>query len=163
VFYNYIGYVFAVPLNWVFLPHISLVALSAYTFISLLASIDGDSVYERLKGAVPENFAGGVLAGLGLLFMMRVIGVFVGAVLNDVDLPQTELAVNIADFFITPAWIIGGIQLWRRQTFGYVTGLGFLFQGSMLFIALISFLLLQPLLTSAPFATVDVLVIFVRG
>jgi hypothetical protein len=163
VFYNYIGYVFAVPLNWAFLLHLSLAVLSAYTFVSLLASIDGENVHQRLNGAVPEKFAGGVLAGLGLLFMMRGIAVLVGAVFNDVDLPRTELAVNIADFFITPAWIISGIQLWRRQTIGYVTGLGFLFQGSMLFIALIVFLLLQPLLTNAPFAIVDVLVILGMG
>jgi len=163
VFYNYIGYVFAIPLNWAFLLHIILVVLSVYTFIGLLASIDGESVYQRLNGAVPEKFAGGVLAGLGLLFMMRVIGVFAGAVFNDVDLPKTVLAVNLADFFITPAWIISGIQLWRRQTIGYVTVLGFLFQGSMLFIALIIFLLLQPFLTNAPFAVVDVLVILVMG
>jgi hypothetical protein len=162
-FYNYIGYVFAIPLSWAFLLHITLAVLSVYTFISLIASIEGKSVHQRLNGAVPEKFAGGVLAGLGLFFMMRVIGVFAGAVFHNVDLPKTELAVSIADFFITPAWIISGIQLWRRQTFGYVTGLGFLFQGSMLFIALIIFLLLQPLLTNAPFAIVDVIVILVMG
>lgn len=163
VFYNYISYIFAAPLTWAFLLHLSLAVLSAYTFISLMASIDGESVCQRLNGAVPEKFAGGVLAGLGLLFMLRVIGILAGTIFNGTDLPRTELAVNIADFFITPAWIIGGIQLWRRQIFGYVTGLGFLFQGSMLFVALIIFLLLQPLLTNAPFAMVDVIVIFVMG
>jgi len=163
VFYNYIGYIFAAPLTWAFLLYLLLVVLSAYTFNSLIASIDGGSLSQKLTGAVPEKFAGGVLVGLGLLFMLRVIGVIVGAIFNGTDLPRTELGVNIADFFISPAWIIGGIQLWRRQTFGYVTGLGLLFQGSMLFIALIIFLLLQPLLTNAPFAIVDIIVIFVMG
>ena len=163
VFYNYIGYIFAVPLTWAFVLHLLLTVLSIYTFISLIASIDGEIVHQRLIGAVPEKFAGGVLVGLGLLFILRVIGVLAGAIFNDTHLPTTELAVNIADFFISPAWIIGGIQLWRRQTFGYVTGLGLLFQGSMLFIALIIFLLLQPLLTNAPFAIVDVIVILVMG
>jgi len=163
VFYNYVGYIFATPLTWVFLLYLPLVVMSAYTFISLITSIDGEHVSHMLNGAVPEKFAGGVLAGLGLLFILRVISVLVGAVVNGTDLPKTELAVNIADFFIAPAWIIGGIQLWRRQTFGYVTGLGLLFQGSMLFVALIIFLLLQPLLTNAPFAIVDVIVVFVMG
>ena len=112
---------------------------------------------------MPERFAGGVLAGLGLLFLLRVIGVMVGALTSGTSLAETELAVNIADFLTTPAWVIGGILLWKRKEFGYVTGLGLLFQGSMLFIALIIFLLLQPLLTSAPFAFTDVLVIFVMG
>lgn len=163
VFYNYIGYVFASPLTWAFLLHLLLAVFSAYTFISLLANIDGESVSQRLTGTVPEKFAGGVLAGLGLLFTLRVIGVLVGVIINGTDLPRTELAVNTADFFISPAWIISGVQLWRRQQFGYVTGLGLLFQGSMLFIALIIFLLLQPLLTSAPFAIVDIVVILVMG
>jgi len=163
VFYNYIGYVFAAPLTWTFILYLLLAVLSSYTFISLIASINGENVSQGLNGAVPEKFAGSVLVGLGLLFMLRVIGVLAGAIFSDTDLPRTELAVNIADFFISPAWIIGGIQLWRRQAFGYVTGLGLLFQGSMLFVALIIFLLLQPLLTSAPFAIVDVIVVFVMG
>ena len=163
VFYNYIDYVFAAPLKWTIILYLLLAVLSSYTFISLVARIDGENVSQRLSGAVPDKFTGGVLVGLGLLFMLRVIGVLASAIFSDADLPRTELAVNIADFFISPAWIIGGIQLWRRQAFGYVAGLGLLFQGSMLFVALIIFLLLQPLLTSAPFAVFDVIVVFVMG
>jgi len=163
VFYNYTAYVFAMPLNWAFLLHLILVVLSMYTLIGLIANIDRKAVQQRLSGSVPEKFAGGVLAGLGLLFSLRVIGIIVNAIANGTLLAETELAVNIADFLTIPAWIIGGILLWRRQAFGYVTGLGLLFQGSMLFIGLIIFLLLQPILTSAPFALVDVVVIFVMG
>ena len=59
--------------------------------------------------------------------------------------------------------MIGGILLWRRKPLGYVTGAGLLFQASMLFIGLIVFLLLQPLLTAAPFALVDTVVTFILG
>jgi hypothetical protein len=163
VSYNYIAYAFAMPLNWAFLLHLVLVALSVYTLIGLIADIDGSLVQQRLRGAVPERFAGGVLAGLGFLFLLRVIGVLVNAITSGVPLAETELAVNIADFLTTPAWVIGGILLWRRNAFGYVTVLGLLFQGSMLFSALIVFLLLQPFLTGAPFAVIDVIVIFVMG
>lgn len=162
-FYNYTAYVFAMPLNWAFLLHLTLMTLSAYALIALVALIDGKAVQQRLSGSVPERFAGGVLVGLGLLFLLRVIGVMVGALTNGTALVETELAVNIADFLTTPAWVIGGILLWRRKMFGYVSGLGLLFQGSMLFVALIIFLLLQPLLTSAPFAFTDVLVIAIMG
>jgi len=163
VFYNYTAYVFAVPLNWVFVVSLFLMLLSAYTLIALVAMVDGKAIQEKLTGAVHEKFAGGVLAGLGLLFFFRVIGVFVNAINTGETLAKTEMAVNIADFLITPAWIIGGILLWRRRELGYVTGLGLLFQGSMLFIALIVFLLLQPLLTPASFAVADVIVISVMG
>ena len=64
---------------------------------------------------------------------------------------------------IIPAWIIGGALLWRRQALGYVAGAGLLFQASMLFVGLIIFLLLQPVLTDAPFAAANVAVVFVMG
>ena len=161
--YNYIAYVFAMPMNWAFVLHLVLCGLSIFTLTGLVASLDGESVRQRLSGKVPEKFAGGVLAGLGLLFLLRVIGVLVNAISSGTLLADTELAVNVADFLTIPAWVIGGILLWRRKAFGYVAGLGLLFQGSMLFIALIAFLLLQPVLTDAPLAMADVIIIFVMG
>lgn len=163
VFYNYIAYIFAMPLNRALILHLVLVVLSVYTLIGLVANIDGDLVGQRLGGKVPEKLAGSVLVGLGILFLLRVVGVLVNTIASGTSLAETELAVNIADFLTVPAWVIGGILLWRRKAFAYVTGLGLLFQGSMLFIALIVFLLLQPILTNAPFSIVDVLVIFVMG
>jgi hypothetical protein len=163
VLYNYIAYVLAIPLTWAFLLHLALIMLSVYALIGLVASIDGKAVKQRLGGAVPERLAGGVLATLGLLFFLRVIGVVFNALSSGILLSEPERAVNISDFLTTPAWVIGGIMLWRRKELGYVTGLGLLFQGSMLFIALIIFLLLQPLLTFAPFAIGDVVIIFAMG
>jgi hypothetical protein len=162
-FYNYTAYVFAMPLNWAFVLHLVLMTLTAYALVVLVTLIDGKAIQQRLSGLVPERFAGGVLAGLGLLFLLRVIGLMVGALTGGTPLSETELAVNIADFLTTPAWVIGSILLWKRKAFGYISGLGLLFQGSMLFVALIIFLLLQPALTSAPFAITDVIVIAVMG
>jgi len=163
VLYNYMVYVFAMPLNVAFLLHLTLVTLSVYTIIGLIASIDGEAVQQRLTGSVPERVSGGILAGLGLLFFLRVIGVIVSALTSQTPIAETELALLVSDFSISPAWVIGGVLLWRRKELGYVTGLGLLFQASMLFIGLIIFLLLQPFLTAAPFVLADVVVIFVLG
>ncbi len=163
VLYNYLVYVFAMPFNVAFLLHLALVTLSVYTLIALVANIDGKVVQQRLTGAVPERLAGGVLTGLGLLFFLRVVGVLVNALISQTPITETELALHIADFLIVPAWVIGGVLLWRCKEFGYVIGLGLLFQASMLFIGLIVFLLLQPFLTSAQFVLVDVVVIFSMG
>ena len=163
VLYNYLVYVFAMPLNMAFLLHLALVTLSVYIIIGLVANIDGKVVQQRLTGVVPERLAGGVLAGLGSLFFLRVIGVLVNALTSQTPIAETELALHTADFLIVPAWVIGGVLLWRRKEFGYVIGLGLLFQASMLFIGLIIFLLLQPFLTTAPFVLVDVVVIFTMG
>jgi len=163
VLYNHIVYVFAMPLNVAFLLHLTLVTLSVYTTIGLVASIDGEAVRQRLTGSVPERIAGAILAGLGLLFFLRAIGVIINALTSQAPIAETELALQVSDFMTAPAWVIGGVLLWRRRGFGYVTGLGLLFQASMLFIGLIIFLLLRPFLTTAPFVLADVVVIFILG
>jgi len=163
VLYNYIVYVFAMPLNLAFLAHLALVMLSVYSLIGLLTSIDGKVVQQQLVGVVPERLAGGVLAGLGLLFVLMVIGAIVQALISQTPIAETELALHVADFLIAPAWVVCGVLLWQRKAFGYVAGLGLLFQASMLFIGLIIVLLLQPFLTAAPFSLVDVVVVFAMG
>jgi hypothetical protein len=163
IFYNSMAYVFAMPLNWAFLVHLVLTALSAYTLIGLVANIDASLVRQRLKGAVPEKLAGGVLAGLGLLFLLRAMAVIVHALTGGAAVAETDLAVNISDFLTSPAWVIGGILLWRRKELGYVAGLGLLLQGSMLFVALIIYMIVQSSLASSPLPILDILVISAMG
>jgi hypothetical protein len=163
VLYNYIVYVFAMPLNIAFLLHLALVMLSVYNLIGLVASINGEVVKQRLADAVPERLAGGILAGLGLLFFLRVIVVMGNALIGRTPIPEVELTLNSSDFIISPAWIVCGVLLWRYKTFGYVTGLGMLFQASMLFIGLIVLLLVQPFLTNEPFVLADVVVVLIMG
>jgi hypothetical protein len=74
-----------------------------------------------------------------------------------------NLGVLVADLVLSTAWILGGVALIRRQPLGYASGLGLLFAGSMLFIGLIFFLLLQPLVTGAAFVLTDVVVVAVMG
>ncbi len=161
--YNYFVYVFAMPLSWEYILYITLLALSLYTTISLVTSIDGEDVQRRLAGFVPERLAGGVLVSLSTLFLVRAIGEMVGALANQTPVSDTELALLVVDFLMAPAWIIGGVLLWRRQALGYVGGTGLLFQTSMLFIGLIMIMLLQPLLTDAAFSLIDIVVVFIMG
>jgi hypothetical protein len=163
VLYNYIVYVFAMPLNAAFLLHLALVMLSVYALIGLVASMDGEEIKQRLTDAVPERLSGGILAGLGFLFFLRVIVVLVSALIHQTPISEVELTLNASDFIISPAWIVCGILLWRRKAFGYVTGLGLLFQASMLFVGLIILLLVQPSLTDEPVAWVDIVVTFIMG
>jgi hypothetical protein len=163
VLYNYLIYVLAMPLNVAFLMHLTLLMLSTYTLIGLIASIDGAAVQRRLSGSVPERGAGAILAGLGLLFFLRVIGVLSSALVRETRVIETELAAHVADYLIAPALVIGGVLLWRQSQFGYVTGLGLLFQASMLFIGLVVFLLVEPFLTAASFVLLDVVVTATMG
>jgi hypothetical protein len=157
VVYNYVAYAAAVPWGVISLLYLALVVLSVYTMIRLVASIDANTVRQRLNGAVPARLSAGVLIGFGILFFLRAIGVIFNSHTT------TDFAVAIADLVITPAWIIGGVLLWRRTALGYVFGAGLLFQASLLFIGLIIVLLIQPLLTTKLFVFADVAVIFIMG
>ncbi|HPH95867.1 MAG TPA: hypothetical protein PKW33_10440 [Anaerolineaceae bacterium] len=162
VSYTYLIYSLAMPVSLMLLVYLTLAVMSGYAAIALAVSLEAEAIAKRLKGAVPERLAGGILAGLSALFMLRVVGVIFSATQGTALLP-TELGQNVADFIFMPAWILGGVALWRHQPKGYAVGLGLLFQGSMLFIGLIMFYLLQPILTTAPFAGGDVLVVAVMG
>lgn len=163
VFYTYIVYIFGMPLNLAFLFHLTLVAMSVYTLVGLLASISADPVKNHLAGSVRERFSAGVLVVLSTLFFVRASYLLVDAILNQSPLPPTEIALVVTDFLIAPVWVIGGVLLWRREAFGYVTGLGLLFQASMLFIGLIVILIVRPFITTAQFVILDVLVILIMG
>ncbi len=163
VLYNYLIYVLAMPINMVSLAALILVTMSAYALIDLLARFDRTAIREALSGAVPERLAGGVLMGLGSLFMLRVMAIFIGAIINQTLLPETEKALNISDFLISPAAVIGGLLLWQRKEMGYAVGLALLFQQSMLFIGLIAVLALQPFMIGVPFVIFDLIVVFIMG
>jgi hypothetical protein len=163
VLYNYLVYTFALPLNVGFLLSLVLLTASTYTMVGLIASIDGGEVAQRLRGVVPARLAGGILAGLGIAFSLLAIGTVISHLVSNTPIAGPELALQVADFVVSPAWVISGILLWRRRPFGYVAGAGLLFQASMLFVGLIAFLLLQPLLTAAAFAPVDVVVTLILG
>lgn len=161
--YNYLVYVFAMQPNLAFLLHLLLVMLSAYMLVALLTSIYSKPVRQALSGAVPERLSGGILAGLGFVFFVRATSILINGLANPPTISEIELASNSVDFLIAPAWIAGGLMLWRRRAFGYVAGLGLLFQASMLFIGLIIFLLLQPIVAGTALALIDIAVVLAMG
>jgi hypothetical protein len=65
--YMYIPYLVGVPFNVLFLPYRVLVALSAYTLIGLVASIDRELVRQRLAGFAPARTGGSIFVGLAIL------------------------------------------------------------------------------------------------
>lgn len=161
--YNSIAYVYALPFHWGFLIHLLLVILASYALLYLLASVDGETLASQFRGKVYEKLCGGVLAGFGLLFLLRAMLVFINAIISGEILNPTEIAPNLSDVITAPAFMIVGISLWRKKALGYIGAFGLLFQASMLFVALLVFFLLQPQLTHAPFAPVDFIVVLAMG
>ena len=163
VLYHYIVYAFALPLNWGFLLSLLLLALSAYTMTGLVASIDGKAIQQRLSGNVPERIASGALTVSGITFALLAIGTIANGIVTQTPIGASELALQVSDFIVSVGWIIGGVLLWRREPLGYVVGAGLLFQASMLFVGLIAYLALQPVLTAMPFPLTDFVAISMMG
>ena len=163
VVYNYMIYILAIPLNWASLFYLILIILSVYVIIKLFTFINGEKIQRCLTGVVHEKISGAILVALGLLFMFQAAGAMIDPLINHIQITGIDLAVHISDFAISPFLVIGGIQLWRQKAFGYMSGLGLLFQTSMLFIGLIIFLIIEPLLTKTPFLLVDIIVVSIMG
>jgi hypothetical protein len=161
--YNYLAYVIAVPLSWIYITYLLIVPLGLYALIATTARIDTEQCEKRLAGKVPERLSGGVLVVLGGFVFARVFSVVAGSVLDEIAVPTTDLALLVADVLLAPAWIIGGALLWRKHALGYATGLGLLFQGSMLFVGLIIVLALQPIFTAAVFPLTDIIAVTIMG
>lgn len=161
--YNALVYVFTLPLNWVFLLSLIVLAFSLYGIAILLTNIDSQFVRFRLTGAFSERLIGGILIVFGGAIILRAVGLLGMAIVNQTTLPASEIGLHIADFLIAMAWLIGGILIWRHRAMGYVMSIGLLFQASMLIVGLIAFLLLQPRLANVPLPLTDLIVIAVFG
>lgn len=163
VLYGELAYIFCMPMSWIYLAYLTIGVTSLYTLIGLMSSIDTRFVQQQIAGKVPARFSGGVLIVFGGLTFGRVFVVLAGALAEGTTISTTQLAVLLSDLLLSPAWIIGGVLLWKLTAFGYSAGLGLLFQASMLFVGLIMILMVQPWLTDAPFVLFDVIVVAILG
>ncbi|MGD9315999.1 MAG: hypothetical protein PVG56_04115 [Anaerolineae bacterium] len=164
VLYVYVSYAIGVPFNVLFLAYVVLVALSAYTLIGLVASIDAAAVRQRLAGAVPERVAGGILVGLAILFTLMNLANVVSALTSPVPDHLLDLPVWFVDFaVVAPAWFIGGLLLWQRRALGYVAGAGLLLLGCMLFVGVIFALVFPAFYAGSPVDLAGIVLILVTG
>jgi hypothetical protein len=157
--YHYIAYATAHPMTWQFFLYVTLVGFTAWAIFSLIKKIDLPEIKARLKGEVPVRFTAGVLIVLGLLFLLRAGSIIVTALAAAKMLPPTEFA----DLLSSTIWIIGGVILWQKKALGYVVGAGLILQASVLFVGLLIYFSLQPVVANTPFPLEDFIVIFFMG
>jgi hypothetical protein len=123
--YAYVPYLVGAPFSGLFFVHASLVTLSAFTVIGILACIDGAEVRQRLSGA-PARGVGAALLVIAVAAYAGLAGTAIAA-LGD---PASEAATRplaVADWALgTPVLLAGGVLLWRRAPLGYVAAPGLL-------------------------------------
>lgn len=158
--YNFLAGAIATAFLPIFWVHLALVVLSLLVIIKLFASLDFATIKTTLHGRVKPGFYAIVLLLLGALFFLRSLLEVIGSLNGSGMASSPELAVAIADLFITTFWMVGAIALLRKSGFGYASVAGLLFQASMLFIGLLVFFILQPAIAGVPFPVEDFVVIF---
>jgi hypothetical protein len=161
--YNYFTYLFGMPLTAMYPVYLVIVTLSIFTMVGVIAGVDGARVKEQINGRLPTKLGGGVLIGFGVLFMLRSLGEMGTALTAQTGLARPELGLLVADFLLAATLLAGGILLWRRRPLGYVSGVGLLFQASMLFVGLLGIMLLQPVLGGPAYLLGDFLAVLVMG
>jgi hypothetical protein len=154
VTYNSLAATVAFPSWPLFIAHLALTALSAAALALLLPRIDMPALRNRLMGKVPERFAGATLTLFGIAFFLLALSILFGGKAS-----RSEIATAAADLVIAPFWTVSGIQLLRRKPFGYALGAGMLFHAATLFIGLLIYFFLQPLVAGVPFPLEDFIVI----
>jgi hypothetical protein len=159
--YHDLAYVFTMRPNLALVLHVVLAGLNLYAAIGVVSAINPHAARLKLAGAVYEKLGGAVLAAFGILVWIAALAGIIKVLGQSAVGPA--LAVHITDLLISPAWIIGGVLLWRCRPFGYVAGLGLLFQASMLFVGLILLFVLQAAICKMPFRFVDTLVVLALG
>ena len=162
--YIYTANAIGVPFGVLFLPYIAIAALSAYTLLGLVATIDAKAVQQQLAGAVPARPAGGILVGISILFTLMNLAQVVTALTSSAPDHLLYLPVWIADFLVlAPAWIAGGLLLWRRDPLGYVAGTGMFLLGCVMFVGPIFALIYTALYTASPIDLAGIALVLVAG
>jgi hypothetical protein len=163
VLYNYIAYLIGMPVGLVTLPSLVLVLLCAVLIFVVLNSIDGKAVLGQLSGVVPAGASGALLVVFGGAFLIRAAGMLADTrALHTLPL-KPEIGVLVADIVLSALWVASGITLLLRRPIGFASGMAALFVGCTLFLGLMLFMLVQPLITEAPFDPVGLLLVFVMG
>ena len=165
VLYWSVLYLIGAPFSVLFLLYVSLVTLSAYALISLVASVDGGRVRRRLAQFVPARLVGGILVVLALLTLAQdAVGAFVTALAEGAPVDPAARHVWISDLALqAPAVLAGGLLLFRRKALGYVAGAGLLLQYGLSAIGFVASMALQAILAGSPLDVTTSVVLFVFG
>lgn len=163
VVYNEIAYLFSVRNAYSLTMNAIIVLTGLVTIALMLTSFDYPKL---LNGEFPVKHSGrygAVLVFMGLIFVARAITNIVSTVSGHGVLTIPEIGVNIADVIICTLWILSGIFLIRKTKLGFIASFISYLQGSMLFLALMIFMLFQPVFLGTKFVLPDFVVIAVMS
>jgi hypothetical protein len=150
VIYNYLAYALGRSWDWFAALCLALAALCVFALIDYMRLVDHRAVKAILVGSVPVKVSGWVLVLFGAAFYALAASQIISGIQAGTIPPLGDKAVAVADLLVSSLWITGGILLLRHRPLGYSAGLGLLTAASSLFVGLVLYMLLNPLLTGMP-------------
>lgn len=163
VLYNEIAYLFAVRNLYSQIMNGGIVLLGFVVLIALIKSLDYQKLIHDVSPIRWRKAYGAVLVIMGLVFVARAAVNIINVINGSVSLTLSEIGVNIADIIICLFWVISGILMAKKSTYGYIMGLISYFHGALLFISLIIFMAMQPIVCGTHFVAADFLVIAIMS
>jgi hypothetical protein len=157
--YNAIAYLFAVRNTFSMIVSAFIVLLCIVELILMALSLNHETVSAQAPHVRHSRIYGSILIAIGLIFVLRALANIIKSAGGYAGLSLPEVGVNIADVIVCSLWIISGILLIVRQRFGFFAGLISYLHGSILFLSLMAFLIIQPLLCGMKFSVADLAVI----
>lgn len=161
VIYNYIAFALGRPWDLIAVMGLVLVVLSSMALILALKSVSHVAIKQRLEGRVAERVTGSILAMFGILF----IGLAISTLFSNDNRENTQgkKAVAVSDIFISLALVRGGILLVSKKPLGYSMGLGLLVVVNCLFVGLVIYFFIAPLVSERPLDWAEVTTVTSMG
>ncbi len=120
--YSYYFYVIG-GFNALFLVYIAIVSTSFYGLLTLLFAIDPGEVRSRFGPRAPARLVGSFFVCIALLFALMWGGMVVSSAAAGIRPGEVLRSVVIIDCTVLlPLLFFGGVNLWRREGWGYVLG-----------------------------------------
>ena len=153
ILYNSVAYLFAAQHAFAITVN-AFVVLLCVIELGLYAASFPATWRGHQPGAVqrPELY-GVVLAVMGVIFVVRALSGIIGAH----TLTASDIGVNVADAVICSVWIVSGVLLLIKGASGprFTAALVAYVHGSLLFIALLLYMALQPALCGTAFEPIE--------
>ncbi len=163
VLYNEIACLFAVRNIYSIIMDAFIVLLGLIAVVLMLTSLEYQKMLPPSEPVHRPKAYGSILIIMGLVFVVRAIINLVNFANNAVIMPLPDIGINIADLIICSLWIVSGILFFRKSATGCIMGLVSYFHASMLFIALMIFMVIQPVLCRTEFVMADFIVIMIMS
>jgi hypothetical protein len=118
--YAYALYAFGAIYNGFFLVYIALVGLPIYALIGIITHIDGEAYRRRLKADFPHKVVSLYLIIIAVLVTTAWVSVLLPTIIKHTS-PGGINTVYVLDLaLLLPACVVGAVQLWQCQTWGYL-------------------------------------------